>query len=98
MEDDEFRELQERSHQIIALTQHPGWALLVDRANVGLWAKHNLLVSGGAKDYEHYKTSIAWMEGAQYVLAVPTLIQEELGIEQDRRQELEVISDQEVAA
>jgi hypothetical protein len=90
MDDDEFRELQERSQLILDLVEHPGWSLLVDRANVGLWAKQNLLISGGAKDFEHYKTSLAWMEGAQYVLGVPSLINEELKVEQIRRDELEM--------
>jgi hypothetical protein len=95
MEDEDFRELQERSQLILDLTAQPGWDLLTDRANVGIWAKQNLLIGGSAKDFEHYKTTIAWMEGAQYVLSVPSLIQQELEIEQIRRDELAVISEQE---
>jgi len=89
VDDNEFRELQERSQLILDMTKHPGWQLLTDRANVGLWAKQNLLVGGGAKDFEHYKTTIAWMEGAQYVLSVPTLIEQELEIERLARYERE---------
>ena len=98
MEDDDFRELQERWHQIIALTQHPGWELLVDRTKEGTWAKRELILSGKLEDFEHYKVSLAWVAGAEYVLSIPSLIEEQLGVEQERRHELELISNEEVAA
>ena len=90
MEDNEFRELQERSHLILELTSLPGWIMLMDRANEGIWAKHNLVMSGKLPNFEQYKTTIAWMDGAQYVLAVPDMVQQELNIEQLRRDELEL--------
>ena len=98
MEDDEFRELQERSHQILALTQHPGWELLVDRATDGTWRKRELILSGNLTDHEQYKTTITWVTGAEFVLSIPSLIEQELGVEQERRHELELISEEEVAA
>lgn len=87
MTDEELRDLQERSQLVADLTQHGGWQLLVDRANLGLWAKQNLVIGGGAKDYEQYKTAIAWMEGAQFVLAVPMLVEQELELELAAREE-----------
>lgn len=89
MDDAELRDLQERVQLVRDLIEQPGWPLLIDRANVALWSRQNLLVGGGAKDYEQYKTTVSWMQGAQYVISIPNMIQQEIDSELERRDELD---------
>lgn len=92
MTEDELRDLKDRTAQIIALTEQPGWALLVDRVAVKLHRDQTYLIRGNAKTHEEYLKICAWMDGASYVLNAPTLVESELTTAiQEVQMELEMI-------
>lgn len=86
MTEQELRDLQERSQLVGDLTNHPGWPLLVDRANLSIFQRQHLLLNG-AKDWEQYREEIMWIRGASYVLKIPALVAEELKTELDYQDE-----------
>ena len=71
MTDDDLRALIEQHHQLVELTKHPGWEVLVDYAlngPAGSMSKQHRLVNGGAKDWDDYQRQTGWLAGAHHVL------------------------------
>lgn len=78
MNDDEFRELLEMGQQIRELTQHPGWAYLLDRAVHTISSKQKTVLGGQVTSLEDYKKNVGWLEGANFVISLPERVDNEI--------------------
>lgn len=87
--DSDFRDLIERSSLIREMADHPGWTLLADRAKANMFPRQKALIQGQTKDWEDYVRQTAWMEGASFILDLPTVVQNELERETAERQAYE---------
>lgn len=90
MENQAYRELIERSHQLHELRKHPGWAILVDYMETVVMKplKHSLL-NGTYDTLEHFKSASGFCSGASRVLKLADEIGEQVERERDRRAEWE---------
>jgi hypothetical protein len=85
--DEEYRILQEEVALVTALTDMPGWLLLVDHANKSLFQKQKELIRGYATSFEDYNARCAWMEGASFILEIPKAYHDQLTREVEARAE-----------
>jgi len=88
MDDNEFRDLQERSALIEEISRQPGWDMLVDRAHATLASVQQSILNGKL-DPDDYKSRCGFVEGAFFVLHLPAKVRDELENELELRQERE---------
>lgn len=88
MTEDELRDLKDRTAQIVALTEQPGWMILMDRITAKLHKDQTYLIRGNCKSYDEYQKICAWMDGATYVMQAPHFVSAEL--EDAMGQQLEI--------
>lgn len=76
LSEDEKRELIENDFQVQQLTQHPGWAVLLDFVvNAGgLRAWQTAVLNGGAKTTEAYQHMVGKIQGCEHVINAPDRI------------------------
>lgn len=98
MDDNEFRDLQERSALIAEMAAHPGWTMLVDRAHATLAAKQQRILNGQLGDYTEYQKQCAYVDGALDVLHLPNRVAKELEEEMAFRDEIRKAEEEEEAA
>lgn len=77
MNDQEFADLAERTHQLKTLTGQTGWPMYLDRAHAEI-AKHQRLILGGNLTEPEYRRETGWVQGALLILELPDQAQEEL--------------------
>jgi len=97
MDDQEFRDLQERSALIEQMSEHPGWAMLIDRAHYTIGAKQQQILKGDIPDYTAYQKAVAYVEGARDVLLLPDKVARELEEEMAFRDEIRKAEEEEAA-
>ena len=96
MDDDEFRDLQERSALIEEISRHPGWDMLVDRAHVTLASMQQSIINGRLNRSD-YKNRCGFVEGAFFVLHLPDKVRKELEEELAFREEIKRAEEEEAA-
>ena len=87
MNDDEFRDLIERTHAIQELTRTPGWQYLVDRAHASIAPRQKAVLDGNPKNMEDYRRATGWIDGALAVLDIPAVVAREIDAERRARAE-----------
>jgi len=87
MNDDELRDLQERVAVVTDMTESVGWAMLVDAATAAIASKQLNILRGNCSSYEEYKSECSFSHGMDYLLKLPTRLQETLKRELELRQE-----------
>lgn len=87
MDDAELRDLQERTALIEEMANHPGWAMLVDRAHATIGMKQQRVLNGRLKDFEEYRREVDYMDGMFFVLRIPEQVKQELDDEMRERGE-----------
>lgn len=92
MDETEFRDLQERVALIKDMASHPGWQLLVDRANATMYQKQKWIILGKAKDWDEYQRTVAWMDGLSFVLNLPAAVEQEMSYELGERLEADALA------
>jgi len=95
--DDELRDLQERVALIEEMAAQHGWTLLVDRAHATLAAYQQRLLGGAIKDYSDYEKTVAFIDGAFFVLHLPSTVRSELDDEMTYREEIAEAEEEEAA-
>lgn len=95
--DEEFRDLQERSALIEEMADHPGWALLCDRAYKMIGPRQQRVLKGNLPDYLAYQKEICFIDGASFILRLPAVVKEELEKELQLRQTMIELEEEEAA-
>ena len=86
MNDDTYRDLIERAHDLRELTLHPGWAVWNNHLHRRIMAKQREMLAG--KDtLEAYRHTAGWIEGMEYALGVLSELERQIQRERDRRKE-----------
>src|SRR4029077_13948815 len=89
LNDEDFRDVAERTSLIREMTEHPGWAMLLDRASVSLGSRQKALYQGQIENMEDYLKQTSWLEGASFIIGLPAVVQNELNREAAERKEYE---------
>lgn len=84
MNDEEFSDYAARVQQVEELAKTQPWRLFFEEALDGARAHRTRLFSGRL-DYEDYLRTAGFIQGLQYVLAVPDRMREEFQREAERR-------------
>ncbi len=88
MTNEEYRALVEQSHQLQQLTEHPGWAVLVDYIKtVVLAPRKDRLLNGAIDSLDEYKKQAGFCAGAEWVLNAHEVIGNQALRERERREE-----------
>ena len=80
MNDEEKRELQERVHQLRELSNHPGWAVLVDFVFFGPGGSqtHQRQLVNGVKAWDDYLMAVGFIKGVHFVTEAPSRVERQL--------------------
>lgn len=78
MEDNDFRDLQERVALIESMASTHGWEMLIDRSRATLLNRQTRVVQGRCASYEDYLKECSFMDGIEHVLTLPTRVRLEL--------------------
>lgn len=70
MNEDELRDLAERTQEIHRITEVLGWELFVDRAKHEI-AKHQQLILSGRLEQDEYHREAGWLQGALAMIGLP---------------------------
>lgn len=71
LDEQNLRDLIERSHQIHLLTQHPGWVYFRDYLVALTGSAQNMILSGSCKTYEDYRAKTGYVSGVRAALEAP---------------------------
>lgn len=89
MNENELRDLQERTHRIRELQRDPAWELLHDYCSTIINAKNRNLLNGNAKTIEDYRADAGWISGAMFVLKAADHLEQQLETQMQLKAELE---------
>lgn len=87
MNDDAYRDLIEKAHVVRALTQEPGWQVLVEKVARRADERNKWLLDGRAESVEEYRAWAGWVQGAKAILQIPADLDRAVENESKRRQE-----------
>jgi hypothetical protein len=87
MNADELRELEERVLQVREMSGTLAWEMLRDRALIRIVSSQRRLIGGRVPNYEEYLKETSFLEGIEFVLTIPQLIQAELDLELEAREQ-----------
>lgn len=71
MNEEQYRELQERVHVLRELANTSGWLYLTDLANDRLLSHRGRLRRGLLETLEEYKYIAGFVQGAEFILGLP---------------------------
>lgn len=81
MDDGDFRDLQERAALIEEMAESSAWTLLNDRARATIFQHQERVLMGRCPSLEDYKAACSWVDGALFVLGLPSRVSSELQAE-----------------
>lgn len=87
LSDDAFRDLLERGQQITDTAATQGWQHIVEEVEAKARDKYELIVAGKLT-HEEYLRETAWLDGARFVMAMPTRKNLEIAAARDALAEL----------
>lgn len=87
MNDEDFRALIEQAHQLGELTNHPGWAVLVDYMEVRMRGDKLKILNGNCRDLDDYRKTAGFLVGAHAVMDAPKIVNEAVAREKQRRED-----------
>lgn len=94
MNEDELRDLAERTQAIIEMAEGHAWALFKDRAQAEILAHQRRILSGRLSE-EDYRREAGWVDGALAVLSLPTQLEHEYLGARERFEERQTVEEEE---
>jgi hypothetical protein len=95
--EDELRDLAERTQQIHDLVSTIGWGMFVDRAHAEITKKQKAIL-GGNLSADDYRRDTGWVAGALAMLALPAVTAQEYQRQRQAYEEQKQVEQDEVEA